>query len=391
MCHHGSPFLGDNALRLQDPRAGEVINVRQRPVAFSFFPTYQGVTREGLHSTLFATQPWNIIGHELEKIPDLNARRQALAFSNQARDFFTAAQNSEVNAAKPLLLYYSFLNLAKCFVVKKRGAVLGTVRHGLSEKLPTTQGAIHGHVSIDINQNPAASAFVMFASALNATLPSPAPNQTHVQMRSQDFLGQILIGHRVFSHAEGLIERFISLERIEYMHEPTMRQAWVRARAYADDFTRLAYPMTGLSKSLSDVQAWRNVKCERTIEGRRIIEAEMTNVIAYSHRPSQALEQLSRLTRSRLWRSVTAVPPYRKYYVYQSSRTQFLMNQLLTIYLATFYFGSITRYKPEEFEFILRSAIGPFVFEFFANQPTQFLYLMASEFMGQEVAKAAII
>lgn len=49
-----------------------------------------------------------------------------------------------------------------------------------------------------------------------------------------------------------------------------------------------------------------------------------------------------------------------------------------------------TRYKPEQFDFNLRSPIGPFVFEFFANQPTQFLYLMASEFMGQEVAKAVI-
>lgn len=377
-------------MKLHDPREGEVIHIRKRPAAFSFFPTYQGATREGLHSTLFATQPWNIIGHELEKITDANARRQALAFSNQARDFFTAAQSSDVSAAKPLLLYYSFLNLAKCLVVKKRGTALGTVKHGLSEKLPTTQGAIHGHVSIDITQNPGVSAFAMFVNAFNATLPVPAAGNTHVQMRSQDFLGQILIGHRVFSHAEGLIERFISLERVEYMHDPATREAWVRARAYADDFTRLGYAMTGLSNGLNDAQAWRNVKCEHTIDGRRIIEAEMTSVMAYGHRPSQALEQLSGMARSRLWRSVTAVPPYRKYYVYQASSTQFPMNQLLTMYLATFYFGSITRYKPEQFDFILRSPIGPFVFEFFANQPTQFLYLMASEFMGQEVAKAAI-
>jgi hypothetical protein len=387
---HPPIVLGDYGLKLHDPRESQVIHIRTRPAAFSFFPTYQGATREGLHSTLFVTQPWNIIAHELEKITDPNAQRQALAFSNQARDFFTAAQSSEVNAAKPLLLYYSFLNLAKCLVVKKRGTALGTVKHGLSEKLPTTQGAIHGHVSVDITKNPAVSAFVMFAKALNAPLPAPAVGNTHVQMRSQDFLGQILIGHRIFSHAERLIERFISLERVEYMHNPTTREAWIRARAYADDFTRLGYPMTALSKSLDDAWAWRNVKCEHTIEGRRIIEAEMTNAIKYGHRPSQALEQLSGMSRSRLWRSVIAVPPYRKYYVYRASVTQFLMNQLLTMYLATFYFGSITRYKPEEFDFILRSPIGPFVFEFFANQPTQFLYLMASEFIGQEVAKAAI-
>lgn len=148
--------------------------------------------------------------------------------------------------------------------------------------------------------------------------------------------------------------------------------------------------MTGLSKSLTGGQAWRNVKCAEMIDGRRIIEAEMTGIINYGHRPSQALEQLSGMTRSRLWRSVTAFPPYRKYYVYQGLPTQILLPQLLTMYLATFYFGSITRYKPEQFDFILSSPIGPFVFEFFTNQPSQFLYLMASEFAGQEVAKAAI-
>lgn len=378
-------------MKLLDPRDGQVINIRQRPTAFSFFPTYQGATREGLHSTLFATQPWNIIGHELEKITDPNALRQAVAFSNQAREFFTAAQNSDVNAAKPLLLYYSFLNLAKCLIVKKRGTALGTVRHGLSEQLPITQGAMHGHVSIDITHNPTVSAFVMFANALNATLPTPAAGKTHVQMRSQDFLGQILIGHRVFSQAEGLIERFVSLERLDYMHTPATKQAWLRGRAYADDFKRLNYPMTGLSQSLNNTQMWRNVKCTEIIQGRRIIAAEMINMINYTQRPSQALERLSSMNRSRLWRSVIALPPYRKYYVYRSSSSQILLDQLLTIYISTFYFGSITRYKPEQFDFILRSPIGPFVFEFFSNQPTQFLYLMASEFAEQEVAKAAII
>jgi hypothetical protein len=331
-----------------------------------------------------------MIGHVLEKIVDPAARQQALAFSSQARDFFSAAQSSEINAAKPLLLYYSFLNLAKCLVVKKSGVSLGAVKHGLSEKLPTAQASIHGHVSIDIFGNPGESAFVKFANALNATLPAPPAGKTHVQIRSQDFLGQILIGHRVFSQAENLVERFISLERVDYMHDSATREAWVRVRAYADDFTRLSYPMTGLSKSLNATENWRNVKCECRIDDRRIIEAETVSAVNYGHRPSQILQQLSEAVRPRMWRSVTAVPPYRKYYVYHASSTKILMNQLLTMYLATFYFGSITRYKPEQFDFILRSPIGPFVFEFFANQPTQFLYLMASEFIGQEVAKAAI-
>lgn len=374
-----------------DARAGEVVHIRQRPATFSFFPTFQGAKREGVHSILFATEPWNIIQHNLEKLRDANARRQALAFLVQSRDFFTAAQNSDVSAAKPLLLYYSFLNLAKCLTVRRNGAALGVVRHGLSEKLPTTPGAIHGAVSIDITKNPGVSAFVMFAHALGAILPTPIAPKTSVEVRSQDFLAQVLIGHRIYCQADSIKERFISLDRIEYMRDVAAQECWLRVRAYADDFTRLGYGLNDLSKNLGSAGAWRNVNCSTVIGGRRIIEAETTATTHYGHRPSQVLSQISSDARLRLWRSVTAYPPYRKYYVYFPSSAQTLLNQLLTIYLATFYFGSITRYKPEQFDQILKSSIGPFVFEFFSNQPTQFLYLLASEFMEQEVAKAAIV
>lgn len=377
-------------MKLQDARTGEVVQVRKRPVAFSFFPTFQRNRREGVHSILFITDPWNIIRHRTETISNDIAKQQAFAFLAQARDFYTAAQNSDVSAAKPLLLYYSFLNLAKCFVVNKHGTALRIVRHGLSEKLPTTSGAIHGHVDIDITKNPNVSAFVMFAQALGVSLPTPVAQKTHVQMRSQDFLAQILPGHRVFCQAENFKERFISLESIDYMHDTAQKEIWLRVRAYADDFTRHGYPLTGLSRYLSDQFIWRNVKCEVSLNGRRIIEAETKKTLPYTQRPSQSIGPLSNQARSRLWRSVSAYPPYRKYYVYQPLQGQVILNQILTIYIATFYFGSITRYKPEQFDSILKSAIGPFVFEFFANQPSQFLYLLASEFIEQEVARAAI-
>ena len=377
-------------MRYLDARAGEPVQVRKRPVAFSFFPTFQGVRRESVHSTLFATDPWNIIRHRTEQVSNGNARQQALAYLAQARDFYTAAEDSDVSAAKPLLLYYSFLNLAKCYVIHKFGTALGRVTHGLSEKLPATPTAIHGEVSIDITQNPIMSVFVMFARALDVSLPTPVPPKTHLQMRSQDFLAQILIGHRVFCQAEHLKERFISLETIDYMHDAASKELWLRVRAYADDFTRLAYPLTGLSKHLSDQFSWRNVKCGVNVNDRRLIEAETTTTIRYNQRPSQSMVTLSSQARSRLWRSVTAYPPYRKYYVYHTPPSPVILNQLLTIYIATFYFGSITRYKPQQFDFILRSAVGSFVSEFFANQPSQFLYLLASEFLEQEIARAAI-
>ena len=99
---------------------------------------------------------------------------------------------------------------------------------------------------------------------------------------------------------------------------------------------------------------------------------------------------VSQQLRRSLWRSVTSYPPYRKYYIYLPTSTQTVISQLQSLYLSTYYFWSITRYKSYSFSAILESAIGPFVQEFFANQPSQFLYLMTSEFIGQEVTKAAI-
>ena len=377
-------------MKLSDPREGNLVLVRQRPAAFSYFPTYQGAKREGMQSTLFASDPWHLMRRRTEQLTNDSAKKQAFAFLIQARDFYDAAQNSDVSAAQPLLLYYSFLNLAKCFVVNKRDSELGTVKHGLSEQLPTTVGAIHGHVSVDITMNPGVSAFVMFANALGASLPAPTAPSTHVRVRSHDFLAQVLIGHRIFCQSENLIERFVSLDRIDYMHNPLNKEAWLRVRAYADDFTRLGYPLTGLSKNLCDTLEWRNVNCDDKKSDRRIIEAETISTLEYSHRPSQAIGTLSRQASSRLWRSVTAYPPYRKYYIYRPASAQILFHQLLSLYLATFYFGSITRYKPEKFDLILKSEIGPFVFEFFANQPSQFVYLLASELVEQEVARATI-
>ena len=377
-------------MKFPDARAGEVVHIRKRPATFSFFPTFKRDKREGVHSIIFATEPWNIIQHKLENLTDTNARRQALAFLVQSHDFFTADQNSDVSAAKPLLLYYSFLNLAKCLIVKRKGTALGDVRHGLIENRPARSGAINGSVKINITKNPKSSAFIMFAQALGASLPTPTAPDSAVEVRSTDFLNQVLIGHRVFCQAVDIKERFISLDRIEYMQDKTARKTWLRVRAYADDFTRLNYRLKDLSKYLGATGTWRNVNCPDDIDGRPIIEAETVYATDYSQRPSQALSKISNDVRHYLWRSVTAYPPYRKYYIYLPSSKQTVLSQLLTIYIATFYFGSITRYKPEQFDNILKSSIGPFVFEFFSNQPTQFLYLMASEFMDQEVARAAI-
>jgi hypothetical protein len=381
-------------MRLPPPREGEDVIVRHKRIPFSFWPTFQGTRREGLLWTLFASDPWFQIEAILGNLDDGSAYDEAYAFLIQARDFYKAATDSEITAAKPLLLYYSFLNLGKCLATYRADASLGSdIRHGISEKLPTTAGAIYGDANILRNQD-ANSAFMKFSAALGDQLPAATPPASHVTIRSQDFLAQILIGHRVWCLGDEINERFISLQDIRYRHDPVSHEMWVTARLYKDDLTRFGYSQKAAADALNigGGGTFRRVACSALgDQGRELVEFELENVENYPNRPSEALMSISQRVRKSLWRSVISIPPYRKYYIYIPTTAQTILSQLQSLYLSCYYFGSITRYKPHSFANILESDIGPFVKEFFTNQPAQILYLMTSEFVEQEVTKAAIV
>ena len=381
-------------MRLPPPRKGVDVEIRGRRIPFSAWPTYQATRREGLQWTLFATDPWFQIDGFLNELEDEDARAEAKAFLNQARDFYHSAESSDIGAAKPLLLYYSFLNLGKCLATYQNDKSIGySIKHGISEKLPTTPGAIHGEANILRSQD-ANSAFKKLSDALDDTLPTAAQGSTHVPVRSQDFLSQILIGHRVWCHADGIKERFVSLQDIRFRYDPDEQLTWLTVRMHKDDLTRFSYSQKKACASLNlkGGAPFKSVACEEyDADDRQLIEFELVDPIAYPNRPSEALDELASSIKASLWRSVTSFPPYRKYYIYIPTQSQVVLSQLQSMYLATYYFGSITRYKPASFRKILESDIGPFVQEFFTNQPSQFLYLMTSYFAEQEVTKAAIV
>jgi hypothetical protein len=379
---------------LPQPRDGQIVRVRSKPIPFSYWPTDPGTRREKIQSTLFATDPWSLILRQVESELSENstALSQATAFLRQAKDFYSSAMNSNVDAAKPLLLYYSFLNLAKCFsVFKSRSPIIGKLGHGLSEKLASTGNVLEGGV----NAVGGPGAFALFAQALGqpAPLPPPIQGQVHPTYSSRDFLSQILVGHRLYCQGADILERFVSIDKIEIRQSSTSQDLYLWSRLFKDDLQRLGYSQQALLSRTGLAEGWRNVSCDQVVDSRSMIAIEEVATHHFPNRPSEALGEVVKSPKSLLWRSVTSNPPYRKYYVYFSSQTQNqnIVHQLLSIYLSTYFFGSITRYKPEHFRSILSGPMGTFVSEFFINQPPQFLYLLASEFLGQEVSRAAIV
>ncbi len=315
---------------------------------------------------------------------DVKAQQQAIAFLAQARDFYEAAGSARTDAAKPLLLYYSFLNLAKALIVQRANKPIKRIYHGVAESW-TGPSVLDGEVTIPGRTKAKESAFLRFAAALGASAPVGP-------FLPSNFLSQVLIGHRVFSGAALKTEKFVSIDRINYLQDSAKKEVWSVAKVYLDDLTRLGYSQKHITRSDAVTGKWTNVaSAEKDLTGRRLILLEQSKKTPYGQRPSQVLSASSADIKDSLFRSISAVPPYRKYYFYVSEVGESVLPQMISLYLATFYLGSLTRYNPVAFQGFLRGRYGPFIREFFANQPQQFLYAIASEFNEQEVARAAII
>lgn len=358
--------------------------------------------RFGLGTRVFASDPWTVIRRSIEQDCLPATTDAAFALIEQAEDFYRATE-SGVKAAKPLLLYYCFMNLAKAFTLTRRQREnVDNAHHGLKERLgaaPNNQELVHAYLD-----------------ALRTPLAGPAPpaNQTlknfdellvaitgvGIQTPTQRFdlpilLPQVVPGHRLWAeaHPGGESERFVAIEQIDFMHDEANHRIWLNLYIFADDLIRV-----GLGRRETLIRSrlqpsFQAVTCLRVVNDRQMVCFEQRVPITYAHRPSDEVPNVVSVVRHLLWRTVRIAPPYRSYYLYLPPVAEHpqVLPQLLSLYGITYYLGSIVRYRPHHFDRILDGNFGPFIEAFLNDQPSQFIYLMASEFAKKEVTKAAIV
>lgn len=379
---------------LPQPREGKRLRIKDRPLEFSFWPVERTTRRYGLGVRVFATDPWTVIRRSLERRCPAGSRRKAgLALIEQAEDFYRAAE-SGVKAAKPLLLYYCFMNLAKAYVLAQgtRSSV-DNAKHGLSEKLDMEAGGaelINAYLDVFPSSDTTVNIFDELLSSIRG-------HGIEKQMRLDlpILLPQVVPGHRLW--VEGVDgkqkERFVSLEQVEIVKAIRPKEIWIRMYMCADDLRRIGIGHQDALHQAQLAASFREVACHRSVDERHLVCFEQTSPTSYGHRPSDRIQELVSTVRHQLWRTVLTAPPYRKYYIYPapSSEHNQVLPQILSIYAITFYLGSIVRYRPHHFDKILGGPFGPLIEAFLNDQPTQFIYLMASEFAEKEVTKAAIV
>ncbi len=376
---------------LPQPRTGKRLEVKGRPIPFSFWPSRPARGHYGLQSLLFAVDPWIVISHNIKKDCPEQRQPEALACLEQARDFYAAATEPGIVAARPLVLYYSFMNLAKAFcLVRGHRPTFDQSQHGLTEQRYPGAKELTGaflRAFPSLPGNPANN-FAEFMSILAG----------HNLTANTDYdlpvlLPQIVPGHRLWAQAAKKSERFIMLHDVQFWHDKMAKQMWLRLNFCKDDLSRLSITHQRLLNETDLAGLFGEVDCAEMHQNRPLICFEQIVPHTYPNYPADDFHHLVASVKSHLWTTVATISPFRRYYVYLAPPAErpFVLPQILSIYAITYYLGSITRYRPHHYDAIGSTGYGARIQEFITGQPLQFVYLMASEFSKQDITRPSIL
>ena len=367
-------------------RPGDPLRIGRETVAFGRNAVGKTSSGFSLQHRLFVNDPWELIAEAIHRaISAGRARDIAHSFRRQAEDYFRAATVGRELAVRPVLLYYAFLNLSKAYALAKGNTKLASKSsHGISAA--AKPNAIPG--SYIKFETPSATRPGVFQELLQHLGGNPALLTS--DLRLGYLLPQILPGHRLWCYATGRPERFMSIERVEVLHTPTTKEVWINLYLNSDDLDRL-----GLSeaKALAEADLAGEFEAATGVSYPDLICFQQRVPATYTADPAEALSQVIQGVRNKIWETVKVASPYRKPYVYccPSIERKARLPQLLSVYLLMFFLGSVTRYSPGYFQDLLDSKYGPLFETFVSESPMQFLYLMASDILGCEVSKPAII
>jgi len=372
-------------------REGNILQVKQRPISYTRHPVVKGERRFGLQTRVFATNPWSVIRGALTEIEDDNAKHQANSFVEQAEDFYRAYQSAHEVSSKPLLVYYALMNLVKAFVLfKKVKFEYGKAQHGIQEGVhPNGQEFDDSFLKAFRSRGSQVNVFDDF---MKAFMGAGLINREKV-FDLKNIHPQVLQGHRLWASAHSCQERFVEIERIDFMQDAGEKKIWLVLNFYADDLTRFGISRKRLLEEGGLAGEFHNVKSSEVKDDRLLLKFEQTQPLDYTGRPSDRIENLISPIKNEIWSAVLRMPPYRKNYVYLSPDIEqaHRLPQILSVYAFVYYLGSVTRYRPYFFDDLLNRADGAHIEELISNVPQQFLFLIASEFAGREVAHAPIV
>lgn len=380
-------------MTLPPERAGTLLQIKSRELPFSFFPMAKTSRRWGLNSMLYAAEPWAVISGAVRdaavtrSIPDVDAK-SALSFVRQAKEYFNAAERAGALETRPLLYYYSFLNLGKALAIARgRTGMVGKVKHGVAAVHTSGYSPTSAEIAVQRSGVGDPSAIDELHWALEGTT-TPAG-----QIKVADLMPQSVVGHRMWRAATGSVrkERFFALDEIHWLEDATAREIWLKLYLRRDSLRSHGRGVTETLREARLDKAFRAVS-DSYATTHDLHAFEQIAATPYSTgRASDVVMESVGTVRRDIWQTVTATSPFRRFYLYLSPLTEVRVPQWMSTYGLLFWLGSLTRYQPVELLEALAGPYGPFFEEFIETQPSQLLYFFASEARAQDVSKPALV
>jgi hypothetical protein len=358
------------------------LRVRELRVPYSFWPARK-TTRWKLQRRLYVRDPWAALNEAVYRAdgPTTKDRDEALSYIDQAEEYFNAGTEGG-RSVKPVLLYYSMLNLAKCLIKTRRPDLdMSQARHGLSVRHRGDWAVLGDRISVK-----SSATYVNVFGELMRALEDRAPTFGDIAVR--ELLPQILPGHRLWTYASEKNEKFLAVD-VECYVNPDRRRAWLHLNFDRGEVHHVLSSVEQLIKDTHLPGKWRQVTNEDPGD---TVSLEQKRTVVYQQRPIDCIQDLFQQLRPALWYTVTAAKPHRRYYAFIDSHLgSKRLPQWAAMYILFFYLSDLTRYRPHLFERFIKIKYGPQIENALEECPRQFLYLMASELLRRDVAPAGIV
>lgn len=338
---------------------GEPLYINGAKVPFTFWP--ENYLRYG---PIHAANPWQCL---LSFLGDAGSPR-CRAYIEQARDFYQASRDASVTTM-PLMLYYSYMNLAKAFLLC-RGVIDDDRKidhHGLIRDEPPEKYRKLSDLSFRVSADDGRCNYLFSLLVRACGFPMLGGSGS---ISLSEMIGQLPGIHDGYVAVTNQ-SRSLYPVSLEFKHEPGKRQVWVAGR-------------------LEDAAHWSDAERERV---RRLLSGafewsldEMTGKqISFRSATATYQESPTEVLRAEL------VDPLRRYLSTEQTPNGFRYHlicghgftaQVAANYAVMFVLGMIVRYSPELIEDLRGEWL---IHEYLATQPTQFAYLLGSGLIRNEI------
>jgi hypothetical protein len=343
------------------------MEVARQPGAFPLFC-------DGRRTSVVTADPWSFLHHIAARELSGANQKRSFAYLDQARDFYEAASNPRLGS-KPLLYYYAFLNLAKFALVVRGVPLPQKIKHGISDPKANSKQQIKfsgQRVTWTGKAQDRSELFPEFLAMLSGKVVADGSASI------KSLLKQIPTIQRTYCHITEEQNVFLPVHDVALLH--ANGQLWARVAVRRSD-AKLEKLLERLEKRQSFSRLLTKVRSTNESE----IWFETKSVPAVKKGMDNGIRALSKYL---MPLGVSTILTGNGYRLYLSDIAPSMrLPQLAVVYGVMFYLGSITRYRPHEFERLIRGGESWLIGEYFSTQPNQFIHILCSFLAGRVVHK----